>query len=103
MEMVQVNFRIKPVEGQMMIGKYAALAAAAAMLTAMPAVAGDDDQAKKGKDPNQIVCEKQEVLGSRVATKKVCMTRAEWAERRQLERQEIDRAQTARGSCEGCQ
>ena len=61
------------------------------------------DQDKKGKDPNQIVCDKQEVLGSRVATKKVCMTRAEWAERRHLERQEIDRAQTARGSCEGCQ
>lgn len=87
-----------------MLGKYLSVAAAAAMLSAMPAWAGDNDTTKKvAKDPNEVVCEKQEVLGSRVATKKVCMTRAEWAERKRLERIEIDKAQVGRGSCDGCQ
>jgi len=87
-----------------MIGKYLA-AAAALMMAAAPAMAGDTSTptAKPAKDPNQVVCEKQEVLGSRVATKKVCKTRAEWAEQRRLEKQEIDRAQVNRGSCDGCQ
>ena len=86
-----------------MFGKYLSVAAAAAMFSAMPAWAGDDDTKKVTKDPNEVVCEKQEVLGSRVATKKVCMTRAEWAERKRVERQEIDKAQIGRGSCDGCQ
>ena len=87
-----------------MIGKYLA-AAAALMMAAAPAMAGDTSTpaAKPAKDPNQVVCEKQEVLGSRVATKKVCKTRAEWAEQRRLEKLEIDRAQVGRGSCDGCQ
>ena len=84
-----------------MFGKYLALGAAVAMAAA-PALAQKEDQpASKGKDPNQVVCEKIEVLGSRVATKKVCLTRSEWAEKRRLERQELDRAQVQRGSCDG--
>lgn len=86
-----------------MFGKYLSVAAAAAMLSAVPAWAVGDDTKKVAKDPNEVVCEKQEVLGSRVATKKVCMTRAEWAERKRVERLEIDKAQINRGSCEGCQ
>ena len=88
-----------------MVGKYLSVAAAAAMLSAMPAWAGENGSTTKkvAKDPNEMVCEKQEVLGSRVATKKVCMTRAQWAEQRRLERQEIDKAQVGRGSCDGCQ
>ena len=86
-----------------MIGKYLA-AAAVFTMSAVPAMASDTSTpAKPVKDPNQVVCEKQEVLGSRVATKKVCKTRAEWAEQRRLEKQEIDRAQVNRGSCDGCQ
>ena len=53
--------------------------------------------AKKSLDPNQVVCEKQEVLGSRLATTRVCHTRAEWAALRLADRQEIDRAQINRG------
>ena len=85
-----------------MFGKYLAFGAAAAMASAVPALAETKDaSASKAKDPNQVVCEKIEVLGSRVATKKVCMTRSEWAERKRLERQELDRAQVQRGSCDG--
>jgi hypothetical protein len=49
---------------------------------------------KKG-DPNEVVCEKIETIGSRVATKKVCATRAEWAEKRRLDRDAVDQAQRA--------
>jgi hypothetical protein len=58
-------------------------------------------QAKKATDPNQIVCEKIEVVGSRLAVKKVCMTRAEWAEQQRNDRQEVERAQTQRGCNQG--
>lgn len=51
---------------------------------------------KKGKDPNEKICETQGVIGSRLATRRVCATRAEWAERRQRERDMIDRTQAQR-------
>lgn len=87
-----------------MFGRYLALGASAAMVFAMPALAQNDGHsASKAKDPNQVVCEKIKELGSRVSTKRICMTRSEWAEKRRLERMEIDRAQVGRGSCDGCQ
>ncbi len=58
---------------------------------------------RSGLDPNQVVCEKQDVLGSRLQSRRVCMTRAQWAEKRQLDRQNIERNQT--GTCQrqaGC-
>ena len=87
-----------------MVGKFVAFGAAA-MLSAMPALAGDNQTTTKRapKDPNEMVCQKQEVLGSRVAAKRVCMTRSEWAEQRRLDRMDLDKAQTGRGSCDGCQ
>jgi hypothetical protein len=45
-------------------------------------------------DPNEVVCQKQEVLGSRLQKKKVCRTRAEWAEMQRLDRQELDKTTT---------
>jgi hypothetical protein len=61
-------------------------------------------QAKKGRDPNEIVCQKVEVLGSRLATKRVCQTRAEWAEQLRQDRMDTDRAQMQRacGQGSGC-
>lgn len=61
-------------------------------------------QAKKARDPNQIVCEKIEVAGSRLATKRVCMTRAEWAEQQRQDRMDTDKAQMQRPctSTTGC-
>ena len=52
-------------------------------------------------DPNQILCEKVEELGSRLSTKRVCMSRAQWAERRRLDRDEIEHAQQRRCNGEG--
>ena len=71
------------------------LLAAGTLATA--AIAGEPAEAsKKGKDPNEKICETQGVLGSRLATRRVCATRAEWEERRQRERDIVDRTQTQR-------
>lgn len=67
---------------------------AAAQQTQAPS---NQNAAKKTLDPNEIVCEKQEVLGSRLGTKRVCMTRAEWAALRHQDRQDLERVQTMRG------
>lgn len=48
-------------------------------------------------NPNQIICERQKVLGSRLASRRVCMTRAQWADLQLQDRQEIERVQTRRG------
>lgn len=48
-------------------------------------------------DPDKVICEKQTVVGSRLATKRVCKTRAQWADERLQERQEVERVQTRRG------
>ena len=45
-------------------------------------------------DPNEIVCQKQEVLGSRLQSKRVCRTRAEWADLHRLDREQLEQRQT---------
>jgi invasion protein IalB len=52
--------------------------------------------AKPAKDPNEIVCEKQEEIGTRLSTQRVCKTRAEWAEERRANRMDVDKVQTQR-------
>lgn len=52
----------------------------------------------KFRDPNEIVCRKEQVLGSRLETRRVCMTRSEWAEANRVNRGELERAQVQRGS-----
>ena len=41
-------------------------------------------------DPDQVVCEKVVATGSRVNVKRVCLTRREWDEARQSDREAID-------------
>ena len=48
-------------------------------------------------DPNEVVCQKQEVVGSRLAVRRICKTRAEWADLQIQDRQEIERVQVRRG------
>ncbi len=64
----------------------AALSIAAAAPTEQP-------KAKPAPDPNERVCQTIKPLGSRLATKRVCATRAEWAEARKQDREEIEKAQ----------
>jgi invasion protein IalB len=45
------------------------------------------------KDPNRIICERQEEIGSRLGGKKVCKTAAEWNEERRQQRQTLEDVQ----------
>lgn len=61
-----------------------------------PLIAGDA-KSKPVKDPNEKVCENQSIVGSRLATRRVCATRAEWQEKRRLDKDAIDQGQ--RSAC----
>jgi hypothetical protein len=57
----------------------------------------EEAKPKPAKDPNEKVCEKQSIVGSRLATRRVCATRAEWEEKRRLDKDAIDQGQ--RSAC----
>ncbi|MGN6058396.1 MAG: hypothetical protein ACTHOI_07410 [Sphingomicrobium sp.] len=46
--------------------------------------------ASKDKDPNRLICERQEEIGSRLGGKKVCHTAAQWDELRKSSRQQVE-------------
>ena len=74
------------------------IGAVAAAGLSTPALAADPASGRAAKDPNEVVCEKQEVVGSRLATKRVCRTRAQWAELRAQDRQDLEKTQVQRGA-----
>ena len=82
-------------------GSSFALTLASAMLVAGPAIGQTTSQSgtsapapAKAVDPmNQVVCQKESVVGSRLATRRVCMTRHEWLERQSTDRQDTEKAQ----------
>ena len=54
-------------------------------------------RAPGGNDPKRVVCERVEVTGSRLGARKVCLTVAQWAEKRREHREELERAQKNSG------
>lgn len=48
---------------------------------------------KVQNDSDELVCQKVEKIGSRLATEKVCLTVREWRERRMADRDDTARAQ----------
>jgi invasion protein IalB len=50
-------------------------------------------QAKPADPMSEVVCQKQEIVGSRLATRRVCMTRQQWLEQRSMDRQDTEKAQ----------
>jgi hypothetical protein len=44
-------------------------------------------------DPNEVVCVSQAQIGTRLNRRRVCRTRAEWAEHQAEHKQEVERAQ----------
>jgi hypothetical protein len=48
------------------------------------------------KDPNEILCKRSNDHSSRLDRKKVCMTRAQYEERRMLDRDMVERSQASR-------
>lgn len=75
-----------------------ALALALSLPVASPvqAVAGEKKAPQAaGQDPNEKVCENITAIGSRLSKKRVCGTRAEWADRKLQDRQAVEKAQTS--------
>ena len=60
------------------------------LATAAPALA---DRVPAGGDPNEVICRSTPVVGSRLARQRRCVTRAQWAQDDQLEREAIRRGQ----------
>ena len=79
---------------------------ALAVVTSAPAGAARPPQAGKETNLDQKVCEDITIVGSRLAVKRVCATRAQWAEKRRRDRDAVDQAQRSpcvRGSVSGGQ
>ncbi|HEX8258330.1 MAG TPA: hypothetical protein VF589_11925 [Allosphingosinicella sp.] len=53
---------------------------------------------RNSKDPNEIVCRRSNDHSSRLDRKKVCMTRAQYEERRMLDRDMVERSQASRST-----
>lgn len=78
-----------------------ALCWAASASIAVAQSAASPPQTNRPKlDPNQRICEDVTQVGSRIATKRICATRAEWAEKRKQDKEVVDDAQ--RSANVGC-
>ena len=57
---------------------------------------------QNANDPNQIVCQKEPRLGSRLVVDRICMPRSQWAEQKRLTRETIDEVQIRRACNFNC-
>jgi hypothetical protein len=53
-------------------------------------------QVQQAKDFDPVICERQEEIGSRLSTRRVCHTRSQWAQMRQDDRSAVERGQSQR-------
>ena len=67
-----------------------AFAAPAAAQTAPVDPATTAAPTEKLKNPNRMICEKQEEIGSRLGGKKICKTAQEWQDWRQQNRDQVE-------------
>ena len=58
-----------------------------------PSASADGTRLGPQTDPDQVVCITERPIGSRLGARRVCRTRAQWAEHNRIYRQEIERAQ----------
>ena len=75
------------------IAAAAAIAWAATPAMADPATPVASEKIRPPADPNQKICEDITVVGSRLGTKRICATRAEWAAKKREDKDEVDRIQ----------
>jgi invasion protein IalB len=83
------------------------LAASAAFLAAPASAQAQQPQpaqtsaAPAAATADPVICEKEEVTGSRLATRKICMKRSQWQDNQLQERQGIEKVQVQRGNPHG--
>ena len=67
------------------------------LLSAAPALAQTQPAgapAAAKSNSSRIICEKVEQIGSRLASKRICMTAEQWAERRRMDREALETVQS---------
>lgn len=57
-----------------------------------PDVAGDN----AGEDAGKLICKRDKASGSRLATKRICQTAAQWERQRREDQQAVEKVQSAR-------
>lgn len=69
-----------------------------ALIVAGPALAGGETQsaAAKAKDPKRKICEAVEETGSRLSSKRICLTAEQWAVQRGEKRPDSQRSDSQR-------
>jgi uncharacterized protein (DUF2147 family) len=67
--------------------------AAPAFAQTAPATQAAPAAPAKDKDPNRIICEREDEIGTRLGGKKVCKTAAEWQMERQQQRESLEGVQ----------
>jgi hypothetical protein len=66
------------------------------------AAAGEQPAAAPASyDGDKVVCKRIDQTGSRLGSKRICMTRNEWAEKERSDQQELKRMQANSGRCPG--
>jgi hypothetical protein len=61
-------------------------------------VVSDRQQSARG-DPEQIVCISETVTGTRLSSRRVCRTRAEWEQHKEQTRRVVERVQFYKPTC----
>ncbi|MGZ8349147.1 MAG: hypothetical protein ACXWU2_03885 [Allosphingosinicella sp.] len=70
-----------------------ALTAAVAAIAQAPSDTPETKRVGASGDPKQIVCVNQGEIGSRLARRRICRTRAEWDDIRSEERKQVEEVQ----------
>lgn len=68
----------------------------AACVAAAGLTAANAATTSKKNDGDKVICRTIDELGSRLASKRVCLTRNQWREQQQMERQNLEKAQRIR-------
>ena len=63
--------------------------------TPLTAQTGTSAPAANSSKPEKLICKSEEVLGSRLATHRTCLTATQWADRRLQDQQLVTKVQTS--------
>ena len=72
------------------------LAAALAAASGLAQPPASPPATPNNHDPNEMICQRVQMLGSRLNAGRMCMTRQQWDDRRRADREGAERAQTNR-------
>jgi hypothetical protein len=66
------------------------LSVTAALGQTQPSATNTSKAAQASDDSNRVICETQEQIGSRLASKRICMTASQWKEHEQQVHGQLD-------------